>query len=99
MPSAKITTLDTVSQIVPYLHRFSYRAVHHFRRDFGELSLPVLLAIKTPTLILQGTRAPFGTQEEVASYPLVASVHLHLLKDGEPSFKPSKASGRTELAN
>ncbi len=58
-----------------------------------------LLAIKTLTLILQGTRDPFGTQDEVGGYPLAASIRLHWLEDGEHSFKPRKASGRTELAN
>ncbi len=58
-----------------------------------------LRAIKTPTLILQGTRDPFGTQDEVARYPLATSVHLHWLEDGEHGFKPRKASGRTEAEN
>ena len=56
-------------------------------------------AIKTPTLIRQGTRDPFGSRDEVASYPLSASVHVHWLKDGEHSFKPRKASGQTEAEN
>ena len=58
-----------------------------------------LRAIKTSTLILQGTRDPFGTQDEVVSYPLSASIRLHWLEDGEHSFKPRKASGRTEAEN
>jgi len=58
-----------------------------------------LRAIKTPTLIVQGTRDPFGTQNDVATYPLSASVQVHWLEDGEHSFKPHKASGRTEAEN
>ncbi len=58
-----------------------------------------LRTIKIPTLILQGTRDPFGTQEEVIRYPLGASIRLHWLADGEHSFKPRKASGRTETQN
>ena len=58
-----------------------------------------LKAIKTPTLILQGTRDPFGTQNEVTCYPLAGSIRLHWLEDGEHSFKPRKASGRTEMQN
>jgi hypothetical protein len=58
-----------------------------------------LRAIKTPTLILQGTRDPLGNREEVAGYPLAAVVRLHWLEDGEHSFKPRKASGRTEVEN
>ena len=58
-----------------------------------------LRSIKTPTLILQGTRDPFGTPDEVAGYPLADTVRLHWLEDGEHSFKPRKASGRTEMRN
>jgi predicted alpha/beta-hydrolase family hydrolase len=58
-----------------------------------------LKAIKTPTLILQGTRDPFGTRDEVAKYPLATSVLLNWLEDGDHSFKPRKASGRTEAQN
>ncbi|MGA2257280.1 MAG: alpha/beta fold hydrolase [Thermoguttaceae bacterium] len=58
-----------------------------------------LRAIKTPTLILQGTRDPFGMQEEVTSYPLAGSIRLYWLEDGEHSFKPRNASGRTETQN
>jgi len=55
-----------------------------------------LRSIKTPTLILQGSRDPFGSRDEVTSYPLAASVHIHWLEDGKHGFKPRKASGRTE---
>jgi predicted alpha/beta-hydrolase family hydrolase len=58
-----------------------------------------LRAIKTPTLILQGTRDPLGSREEVAGYPLATSIRLHWLEDGEHSFKPRKASERTEAQN
>jgi predicted alpha/beta-hydrolase family hydrolase len=51
--------------------------------------------LKTPTLILQGTRDPFGTQEDVAGYPLAKSIQLHWLEDGDHSFKPRVRSGRT----
>ena len=54
---------------------------------------------QTPTLILQGTRDPFGAQDEVAKYPLSASVQVHWLEDGEHGFKPRKPSGRTEAEN
>ena len=58
-----------------------------------------LRAIRTPTLILQGTRDPMGSRNEVADYPLAASIRLHWLEDGEHSFKPRKVSGRTEAEN
>lgn len=58
-----------------------------------------LQAIRTPTLILQGTRDPFGTADEIAGYALSKKVRVRFLEDGEHSFKPRKASGRTEEQN
>ncbi|MEQ8228588.1 MAG: dienelactone hydrolase family protein [Rhodospirillales bacterium] len=58
-----------------------------------------LESLKTPTLICQGTRDPFGTREEVPAYPLSKKIKLHWLEDGDHGFKPRKASGRTEQQN
>jgi predicted alpha/beta-hydrolase family hydrolase len=58
-----------------------------------------LRTIQTPTLILQGTRDPFGGASDVAGYDLSPSVQMHWLEDGDHSFKPRKASGRTEEGN
>jgi hypothetical protein len=55
--------------------------------------------LRTPTLILQGTRDPFGTREEVSGYDLSPSIRIHWLEDGDHSFKPRAASGRTEKGN
>ena len=55
--------------------------------------------LKTPTLIVQGERDPFGTREEVAGYDLSPDIRLHWLPDGDHSFKPRKASGRTQRQN
>jgi len=52
--------------------------------------------LATPTLIVQGTRDPFGTSEDVAGYALAPTVRLHWLEDGDHSFKPRKASGHSE---
>ena len=54
-----------------------------------------LETIGTPTLIVQGTRDPFGAREEVEAYRLAALVELAWLEDGDHSFKPRKKSGRT----
>lgn len=54
-----------------------------------------LESLQTPTLILQGERDPFGKREEVEGYRLADSIQLHWLPDGDHSFKPRKASGRT----
>ncbi len=58
-----------------------------------------LKSIRTPTLIVQGERDPFGTREEIAGYPLGRKVELVFLPDGEHSFKPRKSSGHTEGDN
>jgi hypothetical protein len=51
--------------------------------------------MKTSTLIVQGTRDRFGTEEEVAGYSLSPSIELAWMEDGDHSFKPRKKSGRT----
>jgi predicted alpha/beta-hydrolase family hydrolase len=58
-----------------------------------------LETLRTPTLICQGTRDPFGRQEEVGDYDLSKSILFQWLEDGEHSFKPRKSSGRTEHQN
>ncbi|MCH2130551.1 MAG: dienelactone hydrolase family protein [Pirellulaceae bacterium] len=58
-----------------------------------KLRVDHLQSLRTPTLILQGERDPFGNREQVAGYPLSKTVQLHWLTDGEHSFKPRKSSG------
>ncbi|MBE7636462.1 alpha/beta hydrolase [Sneathiella sp. P13V-1] len=58
-----------------------------------------LMDIKTPTLIAQGERDTMGNRENVAKLTLASSVEYHWLPDGDHSFKPRKASGRTEEEN
>lgn len=55
-----------------------------------------LRALRTPALIVQGTRDPFGSPEEVAGYGLAKSIRVRWLDDGDHDFKPRKASGRTQ---
>lgn len=55
--------------------------------------------LRTRTLILQGTRDPFGKPEEVAGYELSDSIRVEWIEDGDHSFKPRKKSGRTEAQN
>ena len=59
------------------------------------LRIDHLRGLRTPALICQGTRDPFGSREEVAGYALCAGIRLVWIKDGEHSFKPRKGSGRT----
>jgi predicted alpha/beta-hydrolase family hydrolase len=58
-----------------------------------------LEAIKTPTLIVQGERDPFGTPDEVAAYKLSLAIHVAWIGDGDHSLVPRKSSGRTEQQN
>jgi predicted alpha/beta-hydrolase family hydrolase len=64
-----------------------------------QLRIEHLKTIKTPTLIVQGERDPFGTRQEVAGFKLSKQVRIHWLPDGDHSFKPRKSSGRTQEQN
>ena len=52
--------------------------------------------LRTPTLIVQGTRDPFGTPEDVAGYGLSPAIRVLWLEDGDHSFKPRASSGFKE---
>lgn len=47
--------------------------------------------LRTPTLICQGTRDPFGTREEVSAYPLSDRIEILWLEDGDHDLKPRKS--------
>ena len=55
--------------------------------------------IQVPTLIIQGERDPFGNAEEVRHMKFPRHFKTILLADGDHSFKPRKASGRTLQQN
>lgn len=55
-----------------------------------------LETLRTPALIVQGTRDPFGTPAEVTAYPLSPSVELLWLEDGDHDLRPRrKVTGLT----
>ncbi len=58
-----------------------------------------LESIQTPTLIVQGTRDPFGVPDEVDTYKLSKAIKLKWMEDGDHGLKPRKSSGRTEQQN
>src|SRR5262249_14034625 len=64
-----------------------------------QLRVEHLKTLRTPTLIVQGTRDPFGTRDEVATYPLPACIAIHWMEDGNQDLTPRKASGRTQEQN
>ena len=55
--------------------------------------------LRTPALILQGTRDAFGVPDEVAGYGLSPEIRVHWIEQGDHSFKPPARSGRTEAGN
>lgn len=65
----------------------------------AQLRVAHLKALKTPALILQGERDPFGGSQEVPTYELSSSIRIVWILDGDHSFKPRKQSGRTESQN
>lgn len=50
-----------------------------------------LKGLKTPTLIVQGTRDEFGVPDEVKTYDLSPQIELLWLEDGDHDLKPRKA--------
>ena len=49
-----------------------------------------LKILKTPTLICQGTRDPFGTSEEVPHYELSERIRIEWFVDGDHDLRPRK---------
>ncbi len=58
-----------------------------------------LMTLRTPMLVCQGERDPFGTVAEIPAYGLPDSIELCWAPDGDHSLKPRRASGRTEAEN
>jgi predicted alpha/beta-hydrolase family hydrolase len=64
-----------------------------------KLRIAHLRTLRTPALILQGTRDPFGAREEIVRFPLSPAISVHFLEDGDHGFAPRAASGRSERQN
>ena len=56
----------------------------------GQLRTEHLAQLRTPALICQGSRDPFGTREDVASYDLSDHIEILWLEDGDHDLKPRK---------
>ena len=65
----------------------------------AKLRVKHLEDLRTPALILQGTRDSFGNREEIAKYRLSKKIRVAWVEDGDHSFKPRASSGRTEKQN
>jgi predicted alpha/beta-hydrolase family hydrolase len=64
-----------------------------------KLRVEHLETLRTPTLIVQGERDPFGTREEVETYKLADTVSLHWVPNGDHSFRTGRGSDRTQEQN
>jgi predicted alpha/beta-hydrolase family hydrolase len=58
-----------------------------------------LANLKTPTLIVQGTRDPFGTPDEVATYRLAKAIRILWLEDGDHDLRPRKSVSGFSVAD
>ncbi len=65
----------------------------------AQLRTAHLAGLRTPTLIVQGERDPFGSREEVESYQLSGAIRIEWIEDGDHSLKSRQKSGRTEKQN
>lgn len=57
----------------------------------AQLRTAHLADLRTPTLIVQGTRDPFGTRDEVETYALSDRIEILWLEDGDHDLKPRKS--------
>jgi predicted alpha/beta-hydrolase family hydrolase len=71
----------------------------HPPRRPDTLRVAALAALRTRCLIVHGTRDPFGSPTEIASYALPDSVTVRFVEDGDHDLMPRKASGRTHAQN
>lgn len=71
----------------------------HPPRQPGRLRIAHLQALRTPCLVLQGERDPFGVPGEVAAYPLSPAITVQWLADGDHSLAPRKGSGLSAQAH
>ncbi len=76
---------------------FGYPFFPPKKAGLGRLSR--LAGTTTRTLIIQGTRDPFGTEEQLRALSLPPSVSLCFIEDGDHSLEPRKKSGRTHAQN
>jgi predicted alpha/beta-hydrolase family hydrolase len=53
-----------------------------------------LATLRTPTLVLQGTRDEFGTRDEIQGYTLSPQIEVRFVEDGDHSLAPRKKSSQ-----
>jgi predicted alpha/beta-hydrolase family hydrolase len=58
-----------------------------------------LATLACPTLIVQGTRDPFGTREDVAGYVLAPAISLQWIENGDHDFKGAGRGAMDDAAS
>ena len=58
----------------------------------GKTRIDHLKTLATPAVLIQGTRDPFGTPDEVHAYELSASIQVDWLEGADHSLKPPRKS-------
>lgn len=58
-----------------------------------------LKELRKPTLIAQGTRDPFGTRDEVATYDLSPAIQILWMEDGDHDLRPRKSVSGFTIKN
>ncbi|MHC8508588.1 MAG: alpha/beta family hydrolase [Rhodospirillales bacterium] len=58
-----------------------------------------LADIRIPALIVQGTRDPFGGENDLAAYQFAPATEILWMPDGDHHFTPRKSSGFTQAEN
>jgi predicted alpha/beta-hydrolase family hydrolase len=61
-----------------------------------KLRVAHLESLRTPALIVQGSRDAFGSREEVQGYVLAPSIRVLFLEAGDHSFKPPRGAAESE---
>lgn len=92
MVSTAETLLQKPSGVIAYGYPF------HPQNKPEKLRLAPLQATvekQVPTLIVQGTRDPFGKEAEVKDYELPQGIEWAWLSTGDHDFKPLKSSGKS----
>ncbi len=97
--SALRGSLDVVDCVMsaialPFSHCWARPAMQsiHPPEKPEQLRTEHLAGLTTPTLIVQGTRDPFGTRPEVSSYKLSNNIDILWLEDGDHDLSRGRRS-------
>lgn len=95
--ASQLLTLSNISEY-RVLASVSFGYPFHPPGKPDKLRLDHFDDIRRPHLVLQGTRDPFGKQQEVKNYPLGENTKVDFVNSGEHSFIPLKSAGTSQQA-